>query len=103
MVSGKSGTDREEKINPERMREYRLGRIREQMNKYGWGALITWDGSTSQYVADSGGVNEDGFLIFVRNGDPYLYRNGTTYRVRILRGFFATLLNHDIHLLWALG
>jgi len=43
MSFGKMGTDREERINYERLREYRLARTREQMEKAGLGALITWE------------------------------------------------------------
>jgi len=32
---GKMGTDREARINYERLREYRLGRTREQMRRLG--------------------------------------------------------------------
>ena len=51
MTFGKFGTDREERINYERMREYRLARTREQMEKAGLGALITWEPWNVRYIA----------------------------------------------------
>jgi len=51
MVFGKSGTDREERINYERMREYRLARTKEHMKKYDIGCLISWEPWDMRYIA----------------------------------------------------
>ena len=70
MVFGRTGTDPETGINYDRMKKYRLERTREMMNKHGVGVLITWDECNQRYIAGGGGHNEDGYVIFPRNGDP---------------------------------
>jgi Xaa-Pro aminopeptidase len=78
MAYGKSGTDREERINYERMREYRLARAREQMEIDGLGALITWEAWNIRYLT-GGYVTipvrwlESHAVILPRNGDPVFY------------------------------
>lgn len=78
MVFGKSGTDREERINYERMREYRLARTREHMKKYDIGCLISWDAWDMRYIAGAYATIptrwiENQCVILPRNGDPYVY------------------------------
>jgi hypothetical protein len=43
MAYSRYGTDREERINYDRMRKYRLKRARTEMEKAGLGVLITFD------------------------------------------------------------
>ena len=43
MSFGKFVSDRQETINYERMRDYRLKRAVDQMKKDGLGCLVTWD------------------------------------------------------------
>lgn len=50
MAIPKFATDRAEGINFERMRNYRLKRAVDQLNKDGLGALITWDGYNIRYL-----------------------------------------------------
>jgi len=72
------GTDREERINYERMREYRLTRTREQMEKFGIGTLVSWEPWDLRYIA---GIYvtipmrwiESSFVVLPRNGDPHVY------------------------------
>jgi len=78
MSFGKMGTDREERINYERMRAYRLARTREQMDKFGIGTLVSWEPWDIRYIA---GVYvtipmrwiESSFVVLPRNGDPHVY------------------------------
>ena len=78
MVFGKSGTDREERINYERMREYRLARTKEHMKKYDIGCLISWEPWDMRYIAGAYATIptrwiENQCVILPRNGDPYVY------------------------------
>lgn len=78
MAFGRGGTDREERINYPRMREYRLARTREVMKKYGIGCLISWEPWDIRYIA---GVYvtiptrwiETQCVILPRNGDPHVF------------------------------
>ncbi len=89
MTYGKFATDREERINYERMRNYRLARTKEQMEKFGIGCLISWDAWDVRYVS---GVYvtiptrwvEGQCVVLPRNGDPYVYATTcfSPYRMR---------------------
>jgi len=86
---GKFATDRQERINYERMRNYRLARTREQMKKDGIGCLVSWEAWDIRYIA---GVYvtiptrwlEGQCVILPRNGDPYVYAvtSFSPYRMR---------------------
>jgi Xaa-Pro aminopeptidase len=78
MTYAKYGTDREQRINYERMREYRLARTREQMAKFGLGAIITWDAWNIRYISGAYVTiptrwMERQCVVLPRNGDPYVY------------------------------
>jgi Xaa-Pro dipeptidase len=78
MVIAKFGTDRDERINYERMREYRLARTREQMARFGLGALVTWEAwniryITGAYVTIPTRWLERLFVVLPRNGDPHVF------------------------------
>lgn len=47
---GTNGTDRYQGIDYDRMRKYRLSRVREIMEKYGYGTLISWDAWNIRYM-----------------------------------------------------
>ncbi|NTV89565.1 MAG: aminopeptidase P family protein [Clostridiales bacterium] len=75
MPHGRMAMDRLEGINMDRMRKYRLQRIREAMAANGIGTLITWDPYCIRYI--SGGYvtvpnryNNRQSVIVPRNGDP---------------------------------
>lgn len=78
MTFGKMATDREERINYERMRDYRLARTREQMDKAGIGAIISWEAWNVRYIS---GVyitiptrwTKGQCVILPRNGDPHVF------------------------------
>lgn len=75
---GTMGSDREERINYPRMREYRLKRTKEAMEKSGIGCLVTWDPYSIRYIT---GVYvtiplrwaESALVILPRNGDPHSF------------------------------
>lgn len=78
MSFGKFGTDREARIDYERMRKYRLERARQQMKKAGLGALISWDAWDIRYIAGMYVTIpvrwlEGNAVVLPRNGDPHLY------------------------------
>ena len=78
MPVNQMATDRLENVNFPRMREYRLARTKEYMDKFGIGTLITWDAYNIRYIA---GVyvtvptrwQETQFVVLPRNGDPYVF------------------------------
>ena len=89
MSFGKFGTDREERINYERMREYRLARTREQMKKAGLGALITWEPwnikyITGAYVTMATRWTKGQCVVLPINGDPHVFitTSFSPYRLR---------------------
>jgi Xaa-Pro aminopeptidase len=90
MAYSKFGTDREERINYDRMRKYRLERAREQMKKAGLGALITWEAwdvryLTGVYVTIPTRWMESQAVIMPTNGDPYVFAGGSGYPDRMRR------------------
>jgi Xaa-Pro dipeptidase len=89
MSFGKFGSDREERINYGRMREYRLARTREQMEKAGLGALITWEAwniryITGAYVTIPTRWTKGQCVVLPRNGDPHVFvtTSFSPYRLR---------------------
>lgn len=50
MPFGTNGTDRYMGIDYDRMRRYRLARVREVMDKYQYGTLISWDAWNMRYM-----------------------------------------------------
>jgi len=90
MAYSKFGTDREERINYDRMRKYRLQRAKEQMKKAGLGALITWEAwdiryLTGVYVTIPTRWMESQAVILPTNGDPYVFAGGSGYPDRMRR------------------
>ncbi len=74
---GKFGTDRMEGINYERMRNYRLKRAVDQMNKDGLGCLITWDQYSARYLTGIYITHpvkwmEGQFVILMKDGSYYV-------------------------------
>lgn len=78
MPVNQMNTDRLENVNFARMREYRLQRAREYMEKFNIGTLITWDAYNIRYIS---GVyvtvptrwQETQFVVLPRNDDPYVF------------------------------
>ena len=79
---GKYAVDYETRVNYERLRSERLQRAKDQINKDGLGALITWDEAnirylTSYYVTTPMRAAEIQFVFCARNGEPHLFCGGT--------------------------
>jgi len=77
MLFGKYGTDRAEGINYERMRNYRLKRAVDQMNKDGLGCLVTWEAwniryLTGVYVTHPVKWTEGQCVILMKDGNYYV-------------------------------
>lgn len=77
MVYGQMGTDRVIGIDYAAMREYRLKRVREMMEREGYGIFITWDAWNMRYL--NGGFPSvpcrwaaTMFSILCRNDEPLL-------------------------------
>jgi len=78
MALGKYAVDYEDRIDYSRLRRERLQRAKDQINKDGLGALITWDPAnirylTSHYVTTPMRTIETAFVILPRNGEPHLF------------------------------
>ena len=78
MPHGTMATDRMVGIDYDRMRKYRLDRMKKEMEKNGVGTLVTWDEYTIRYIC-GGYVTiplrwaKSQLVVLPRNGDPYLY------------------------------
>lgn len=86
MAFGKYAVDYEERINYDRLRKERLQRAKDQMEKDGLGALITFDHAnirylTSYYVTTPMRTLELQLVFLPRNGEPYLFGGGTPEEV----------------------
>jgi len=82
MAFGKYAVDYEMRVDYNRLRSERPQRVKDQMNKDGLGALITWDEAnirylTSYYVTTPMRGSELQFTFIPRNGEPYLFGGGT--------------------------
>jgi Xaa-Pro aminopeptidase len=78
MALGKYAVDYEQRIDYDRLRTERLQRAKDQINKDGLGALITWDHAnirylTSHYVTTPMRTIETALAILPRNGEPHLF------------------------------
>ncbi len=79
---GKYAVDYETRVDYERLRRERLQRAKDQMNRDGLGAIVTWDEVnirylTSYYVPTCMRTSEMQFVFIPRNGEPYLFGGGT--------------------------
>jgi Xaa-Pro aminopeptidase len=82
MAFGKYAVDYEERVNYDRLRKERLDKAKEQLNKSGAGAIITWDEAnirylTSYYVTTPMRPAEIQCAFLPRNGEPILFGGGT--------------------------
>ncbi len=89
MTFGRMNTDREDRIDYPRMREYRLKRTKEQMAKAGIGCLITWDAWNIRYISGNYVTIplrwvEQMCVILPINGDPHVY-GGPSFSIYRLR------------------
>jgi Xaa-Pro aminopeptidase len=82
MALGKYAVDYEMRVNYDRLRKERPQRAKDQINRSGVGALVTWDEAnirylTSYYVTTPMRGSETQFAFIPRNGEPYLFGGGT--------------------------
>ena len=82
MALGKYAVDYEMRVDYDRLRKGRLQRAKDQINKNGLGALITWDEAnirylTSYYVTTPMRASELQFVFIPKNGEPHLFGGGT--------------------------
>jgi len=82
MALGKYAVDYEQRVNYDRLRGERLAKAKEQLDKSGAGALITWDEAnirylTGYYVTTPMRPAELQCVFLPRNGEPILFGGGT--------------------------
>lgn len=82
MAFGKYAVDYEARVDYDRLRKERLQKAKDQLNKDGLGAIITWEEAnirylTSYYVTTPMRPAEMQFAVLTRNGEPYLFGGGT--------------------------
>lgn len=82
MAFGKYAVDYEQRVNYDRLRKERVQRVKDQMEKDGIGALITFDHAnirylTSYYVTTPMRNVEIQLSFIAQNGEPYLFGGGT--------------------------
>jgi len=87
MTLGMMATDVEQRIDFDEMREYRLQRAREQMEKYDLGALLCMDLDniryiTSTHLAEWARGKYFRWCLLPRDGEPILYEVGTAAVVK---------------------
>ena len=87
MTLGMMATDVEQRIDFAAMRDYRLQRAREQMERYDLGALLCFDLDNIRYITSTT-LNEwtrgkyFRWCVLPRDGDPILYEVGTAAVVK---------------------
>ena len=87
MTLGMMATDVERRIDFEAMRQYRLQRARDQMEKYDLGALLCFDTDNIRYITSTN-LNEwtrgkyFRWCVLPRDGEPILYEVGTAAIVK---------------------
>ena len=86
MAFGKYAVDYEQRVNYDRLRKERVKRAKEQMEKNGVGAILTFDHAnirylTSYYVTTPMRNLELQLAFIARNGEPYLFGGGTPLEV----------------------
>ncbi len=86
MALGKYAVDYEKRVDYDRLRKERLQRAKDQINRDGLGAIVTWDEAnirymTSYYVTTPLRVLEAQFVFCPRNGEPHLIGGGTPSEV----------------------
>jgi hypothetical protein len=86
MALGKYAVDYEMRVDYDRLRKEKLTRAKDQINKDGLGAIVTWDEAnlryvTSYYVTTPLRVLEAQFVFSPRNGEPHLIGGGTQSEV----------------------
>jgi Xaa-Pro aminopeptidase len=87
MTLGMMASDVEQRIDFDALRAYRLGRVREQMEKYDLGALLCFDLDniryiTSTHLAEWARGKYWRWCVLPRDGDPVLFEVGSAAMVK---------------------
>ena len=87
MTLGMAMNDVEQRIDFDAMRSYKLGRIREQMQKHDLGALVCFDPDNIRYITSTHLAEwaRDKFVrwcVIPRDGEPVLFELGTAGDVK---------------------
>ena len=87
MTLGMMASDVEQRMDFEALRSYRLGRAREQMEKYDLGALLCFDQDNIRYItnthlAEWARGKYWRWCLLPRDGDPVLFEVGTAATVK---------------------
>lgn len=82
MTLGAMATDVEKRIDFDAMREYRINRAREMMEKYDLGALLCFDNDNIRYITGTTLAEWTRgkffrWCVLPREGDPVLFEVGT--------------------------
>src|SRR4030043_2372269 len=85
-VFGKLAVDYEQRVDYDRLRKERLQRAKDQINKDGLGAIVTWDDPNIRYIASYYVTTplrplEAQFVFCPRTGEPHLIGGGTPSEV----------------------
>lgn len=77
-TNGRMSMDRLGGINWDRMREYRLKRTKEAMEKFGIDVLITWDAYSIRYICSGYPTvpcrySQAQFVVLPKNGEPHAF------------------------------
>ena len=87
MTTGTMAVDWEQRIDHDAMRDYRLNRARQEMEKAGLGALVCFDASNIRYVTSTHigtwALDKMGrYCVLPNGGEPYLYDFGSAVKVK---------------------
>ena len=87
---GLMAVDWEERVNFDRLRDYRLGRVREQLDLWGLGAVLLFETSNIRYATSTNigywGFNKtERYALVTRSGGPYIWDFGSAAKAHRLQ------------------
>ena len=112
MTLGTMGTDREQRIDYAKMREWRMKRAQQMMEKHGIGCMVIHDGFDARYVSGAYITTptrwpELSFVVLPRNGQPHLFGGpkiaGVEYMEEIMPWLKGTIHPIPFHLMGKAG
>ncbi len=97
MTTGTMAVDWEERVDYSAMRDYRLARAKQEMEKAELAALVCFDPSNLRYVTSTyigtWAMDKMGrYCVLPNGGEPYLYDFGSAAKVKKM---YSTWLSHD--------
>jgi Xaa-Pro aminopeptidase len=95
---GVMSVDWEERVDQNRLREYRLGRVHEQLEESDLGALLLFETSNIRYTTSTNigywGFNKtERYALVTRTGGPYIWDFGSAAKAHRLQ--LPSIYNHD--------